>query len=453
MNKPKNYKNNNSPIEMLGFLPPQDVDVERSVLGMCIAIENSYKSIHGLITSEMFYRDDNKSIFQAIENLFADGEPIDLITVKNELRKMEKLEQVGGAITLSKLSRSILSAANLKSHALIIHEKFLKRKMIEYNYQKMQRTMETDFDLFEELHKQSEEQNELINLINQNRQSKNFMQALSECHQDYNNRKKKTTKDYRIGIEKIDNVLKFEENNLIIIAARPGMGKTAFALHITKQYSKRNMKGLFLSLEMTTNQLLSRVICAEADIRNNDFRHGNLSEMEEKKLLKTIENISDWQLTIDDESYLNITGIEARLIAAKEKGIDYCIIDYLGLIALPQKGTRNDELGEVSRMLKILAKKINIPIIALHQLSRKVEERRCKIPMLSDLRDSGNIEQDADIVIFLHREDYYSADKTNIIDIITAKYREGSTGQTQLKTNSSLTKFEELETVDIGDLV
>jgi len=220
--------------------------------------------------------------------------------------------------------------------------------------------------------------------------------------------------------------MRFERGDLIILAARPGMGKTAFALFYARKMCKMGKRVLIISLEMTAKKLIGRMVCGEAEISSFKFRQGQLSEQETQAMNNGLNIVYDWDLVINDIAPMSLSEISGLAMVEAQKGIDMVIIDYMGLIQLPNKGNLNNELGVVSQGLKLLAKRLNVPVVALHQLSRKVEERGDKRPLLSDLRDSGNIEQDADIVMFLYREAYYNKNiEPGEIEILISKYREG----------------------------
>lgn len=427
------------------FIHPHDIETEKHVLG-CIMIEGkSFIEVIDLLTVEMFYAEQHRVIYKTITELYDKGSPLDLLTIKIELDRCGIIEEAGGVSYLSKLTHSILSSINLRYYAQIIFDKYLQRKLIENKTRQLRRLHnDIDFDLMEELNQQHNEDTDFSNLITK-RNSKTKT-SISDIVPDVIDNYIKLSKSdnnnfYAIGIDVVDKNLKIDKGDLVLLAARPGMGKTAVALQIIRNYSKRGLRGKMYSLEMTKEKLVSRIIIGEARVSSNRFKFGKLTSSEVLLMNKTKEMFNSWKLNIDDKSGIGLRDIEADCLMEAQNGLDFIVIDYLGLIKLPNKNTRNEELGMVSRTLKALAKKCGIPVIALHQLSRAVESRGNKRPLLSDLRDSGELEQDADIIMFLYRDAYYTNEEGTEMELIIAKHREGETGVFKINHDEQLSNF------------
>jgi len=415
-------------------------NIENKLIGMIISDQNSFINVNDILTTEMFYEEKHQILYTEISYMFNNKLHIDILTLVEHLRNKNLLEKAGGVLFVNKLTTGILTSTAIRDYAKLILEKYLKRKLNEFNKLQEQR-LSAEINITEEVEFMK---NEIDNITSKylgiNTKSLSFTDLLLLNVETYYKKKKQEIKnEYDLKMSDLSDNLIIERGDLILLAARPSMGKTSFALQIARNYSKDNKKGLIISLEMTKNKLTSRIIIAEAEIDNKRYRTGQLYKGEEEKLLKVIREISNWNLKIEDKSGLSIAEIETLTIMQKP---DYVIIDYLGLIKLPNKDSRNIELGNISHSLKGLAKRCDIPIIALHQLSRAPETRGNKRPILSDLRDSGELEQDADIIIFLYRDAYYSKDFNNKeIEIDIAKYREGSTGFVKMEHDYQIANF------------
>ena len=435
----------------LGKVPPNDVEAEQAILGCMLTDKDSVISAMEKLKEDDFYREDNKAIYSAMLSLYGRSEPIDIITVKAELVENGKFDQVGGLEYLAVLPEKVPTTTNVDKYIKIVEEKSLLRKLIK-----------TANDMISAGYDQTEDVEDIMNIaekkifdIMQNKNSKGFtpikdvlVGTFAELERLYNQ------KGYITGVETGFSDYKtsgFHKSDLIIIAARPAMGKSAFAINIaTNAAVNNNVPVVIFNLEMSKEQVANRILCSEAMVDSNKIRTGKIDDNEWIKLANASGRLAEAPIYIDDTPGISIMEIRARCRKLKlEKDIGLVVIDYLQLVQGNGKknNTREQEISEISRSLKILAKELDIPVIALSQLSRGAEKRDDKRPMLSDLRESGAIEQDADIVMFLYRDDYYNEDseKKNIAEIILAKHRGGSTGTVELLWLGNYTKFANIE--------
>jgi replicative DNA helicase len=421
---------------------PQAPEVESSIIGQILLDKSSFVNISDILLPEMFYSETNKIVFECLLKMQDNSLHIDTLTVVEYLRKTGDLEKVGGVLAISKYTTNILSSTNIREYANIVLEKYLQRELIMFNAEQKSRLYSgLNFEFNNEIGLIREKTETISNkFLGIHKKKETLKDLLYQNQKKYYDRKNNDIKnEYQFNIKGLNEILMFERGDLILIGARPSMGKTAFALQLIRDWSRVGKKGLFISLEMTKEKLTARIIIGETGIDGNRYRTGNLYEAEEKLINKEIANIEKWKLDIEDKSGMGINEIETLMIMSK---CEYAVIDYLGLISLPQQDTRNNELGSVSRKLKGIAKRCNVPIIALHQLSREVEKRGNKKPILSDLRDSGELEQDADVILFLYREAYYTKDSSNkTVEIDIAKYREGATGFITLGHDYQISNF------------
>ena len=437
----------------LGKVPPHDIEAEQAVIGSMLTDTDAVTSAIEVLKAEDFYREDNKEIYEAILNLYNRSEPIDIITVKAELESMGKFEQVGGLEYLAELPDKVPTTANAMKYIKIVEEKSTLRRLIKTANE----IIELGYSPTEEVDDIMENAEKKIFNIMQEKNQKGYsplkdvlVESFTKLEELYN-RKQHITGVPSGFIELDYRTAGFHGSDLVLIAARPAMGKTAFALNIaTYAAVKANIPVAVFSLEMSKEQLVNRILCSEAMVDSNKVRTGKLEEDDWTKLAEAIGPLSEAEMYIDDTPGINIMEIRAKCRKLKlEKNIGLVVIDYLQLIQGTNKrgGSREQEISEISRSLKILAKELNIPVIALSQLSRAAEQRPDHRPMLSDLRESGAIEQDADIVMFLYRDDYYNEDseKKNIAEVIIAKHRGGSTGTVELLWLGNYTKFVNIE--------
>ena len=406
-----------------------------------------------VLKEEDFYRADNRAIYGAILNLYSRAEPIDIITVKAELESLGKFEQVGGLEYLAMLPDKVPTTANAMKYVNIVEEKSTLRSLIKTANE----IIELGYDPTEDVTDVMENAEKKIFNIMQNKDKKSYspikdilVDSFTQLEELYN--RKQHITGVPTGFTELDyKTAGFHGSDLILIAARPAMGKSAFALNIATNAAVRaNVPVVIFSLEMSKEQMVNRILCSEAMVDSNKVRTGKLEEDDWTKLAGSIGPLSEAEIFIDDTPGISVTEIRAKCRKLKlEKNIGMVVIDYLQLVQGSNKrnGSREQEISEISRSLKILAKEIGVPVIALSQLSRAVEQRPDHRPMLSDLRESGAIEQDADIVMFLYRDDYYNQDseKKDIAEVIIAKHRGGSTGTVELLWLGSYTKFVNLE--------
>lgn len=437
----------------LGKVPPHDVEAEQAVLGSMLTDKDAVISAIEVLKEEDFYRTDNRAIYEAILNLYNRAEPVDIITVKAELESLGKFEQVGGLEYLASLPDKVPTTANATKYIKIVEEKSTLRNLIKTANE----IIELGYDPTEDVSDIMEGAEKKIFNIMQNNDKKSYVpikdvlvDSFTQLEELYN--RKQHITGVPSGFTELDyKTAGFHSSDLVLIAARPAMGKTAFALNIATNAAVRaNVPVAIFSLEMSKEQLVNRILCSEAMVDSNKVRTGKLEEDDWTKLAGSIGPLSEAEIYIDDTPGISITEIRAKCRKLKlEKNIGMVVIDYLQLVQGSNKrnGSREQEISEISRSLKILAKEIGVPVIALSQLSRAAEQRPDHRPMLSDLRESGAIEQDADIVMFLYRDDYYNKDseKKDIAEVIIAKHRGGSTGTVELLWLGNYTKFVNLE--------
>ena len=437
----------------LGKVPPHDLEAEQAVIGSMLTDKDAVVSSIEILKEEDFYREDNKAIYSAILNLYNRAEPIDIITVKSELESMGKFEQVGGLEYLAELPEKVPTTANAIKYIKIVEEKAILRNLIKTANE----IIELGYDPTEDVEDIMESAEKKIFNIMQDKNQKGYtpikdvlVESFTQLEELYN--RKQHITGVPTGFSELDyKTAGFHGSDLILIAARPAMGKSAFALNIaTNAAIKSNTPVAIFSLEMSKEQMVNRILCSEAMVDSNKVRTGKLEEDDWVKLAGAIGPLSESEIYIDDTPGISVMEIRAKCRKLKlEKNIGMVVIDYLQLVQGSNKrnGSREQEISEISRSLKILAKEIDVPVVALSQLSRAVEQRPDHRPMLSDLRESGAIEQDADIVMFLYRDDYYNqeSEKKDIAEVIIAKHRGGSTGTVDLLWLGSYTKFVNLE--------
>ena len=436
----------------LGKVPPHDVEAEQAILGCMLTDKESVISAIEVLRPDSFYRDDNRLIFQSIIDLYSKSQPIDVITVKADLNDKGALERVGGLEYLAGLTEKFTTSANIDKYISIVDEKATHRNLI----QTANELVSLGYDESEEVTSIMDMAEKKIFDLSARKNSKGYsklndvlIETYAKLEELYN--AKGRISGITTGFLDLDNKTSgLHNSDLVIIAARPAMGKSAFAINLATNVALiAKVPTVICSLEMSKDQVGNRILCSEAMVDSNKLRTGQLEDEDWVKLASTLSRLSEAPIYIDDTAGISIMEIRAKCRKLKiEKNIGLVVIDYLQLIqgSGGKNATREQEISEISRSLKILAKELDIPVIALSQLSRGVEKREDKRPMLSDLRESGAIEQDADIVSFLYRDDYYNKDseKKNICEIILAKHRGGSTGTVDLAWLPSYTKFANL---------
>lgn len=438
----------------LGRIPPQDIEAEQAVLGSMLTDKDAVISAIEVLREEDFYREDNKVIYLAIQNLYNRAEPVDIITLKDELSSIGKFEAVGGLEYLAELPEKVPTTANVERYIKIVEEKSILRNLLKTANE----IIDLGYDPTKEVEDIMDGAEKRIFDISQRKNQKGYtpikdvlVDTFAKLEELYN--KKQHITGVPTGFSDLDyKTAGLHNSDLILIAARPAMGKTAFALNIAVNAAVRaNTPVAVFSLEMSKEQLVNRVLCVEAMVDNNKVRTGKMEEEDWMKLAGVLGPLSESDIYIDDTPGISVMEIRAKCRKLKlEKNIGLVVIDYLQLVQGSNSrrgGSREQEISEISRSLKILAKEINVPVVALSQLSRAPEQRPDHRPMLSDLRESGAIEQDADIVMFLYRDDYYNEDseKKNIAEVIIAKHRSGSTGTVELLWLGNYTKFANIE--------
>jgi replicative DNA helicase len=447
-------------LENEGRLPPQAVDVEMAVLGSMLIEKDAVTKSVAIIDDSCFYKDAHREIFRAITALFERSEPVDLVTLTEELRRRGHLEDVGGAYYLTELTGKVTSAANVEYHAQIILEKSLMRQLIAAATQIAARGYSEMEDAFELLDRAETD----IFRISDSRLKKTYIQLDTAVHDtmallESIHGKHSGVTGVPSGFTQLDNLTGgFQNSDLIIIAGRPSMGKTSLALSCARNAAvDHNIPVGLFSLEMSATQLVLRLLCAEARVDAHAVRTGRLPENQWANLSTRAGRIAKAPIYIDDTAALSVLELRAKARRLKnEHNVGLVIVDYLQLMAGPKNAeSREREISAISRSLKALAKELDIPVVALSQLSRKVEERGGdKRPILSDLRESGSIEQDADVVIFVHRAEVYrkELDENNlptegIADIIIGKQRNGPIDDLRLAFVKEYARFENLAPV------
>ncbi|HHX18326.1 MAG TPA: replicative DNA helicase [Clostridium sp.] len=436
----------------LGRIPPQNIEAEQSVLGASLLDKGVLSTIAEIIDVSDFYREDHKEIYEAIMDLYERGEPIDLITVSEQLKIRGSIDAVGGLEYLTNLVNAVPTTANAKHYAKIVEEKSILRRLIKTSSE----IINMGYDETEEVEYILDRAEKGIFDISQKRNNQGFVQikdvlieTFDRLEELYNNKGNVT--GIPTGFVDLDHkTAGLHNSDLILIAARPAMGKTSFVLNIAQYAAIHSQVPVAIfSLEMSKEQLVNRMLCCEAMVDAQKMRTGQLEDSDWQKVAKALGPISDAPIYIDDTPGVTAMEIRAKCRRLKlEKNLGLVIIDYLQLMQGRGKNeSRQQEISEISRSLKILAKEINVPVIALSQLSRAPELRGDHRPILSDLRESGAIEQDADIVMFLYRDDYYNpeTEKKNVAEVIIAKHRSGSTGTVELAWLGQYTKFANLE--------
>jgi len=435
-------------IGALGRVPPQSIEAEQSVIGCMLLDKEVIPTVTELLKPEDFYRADHREVYEAILDLFEKAEPIDLITVSEQLKSRGSLDKVGGLEYLTYMANAVPTTANARHYARIVEEKSLLRKLIKASSE----IVNMGYEASEEVSIVLDKAEKSIFDILQKRNSQGFshikdvlVDTFNKLEELYNN--KGAVTGIPTGFIDLDyKTAGLHNSDLILIAARPAMGKTAFALNIA-QYAAvhRHVPVAIFSLEMSKEQLVNRMLCSEAMVDSHKMRTGQLEDDDWQKVARALGPLSEAPIYIDDTPGASVMEIRAKCRRLKlEKNLGLVVIDYLQLMqGRGRFENRQQEISEISRSLKILAKEINVPVITLSQLSRAPEARSDHRPMLSDLRESGAIEQDADIVMFLYRDDYYNenSDKKNIAEVIISKHRNGSTGTVELVWMGQYTKF------------
>jgi replicative DNA helicase len=446
-----------------GKVPPQALDMEEAVLGALMLEKEAVITVLDILKPESFYKDSHKKIFKAIGDLNNREYPVDLYTVTEELRAHQELDSVGGPVYLTQLTSKVVSAANVDYHSRIVAQKYIQRELIRVSTEIQNRSFDDTYDVTELL---DYSENELFQIAEGNIKREVspihvvIKEAISEIEKA--GKREDALVGTPSGFTKLDRLTSgWQKAELIIIAARPSMGKTAFALSMARNMAiDHGKKVAIFSCEMSSIQLVNRLIIAETDIPGDKIRNGRLNEEEWKQLDTRIKKLVQAPIFIDDTPAISIFELRAkcRRLMAQHK-LDIVIVDYLQLMSGPENaGSREQEVSTISRSLKSIAKELNVPIIALSQLNRSVEMRGgSKRPLLSDLRESGAIEQDADMVVFIHRQEKFGItafeDGTStkgVAEIILAKNRNGPVDDVMLKFREEKAQFVDIEEFDTG---
>ena len=431
-------------------MPPASIEAEQAVLGAMLLKPDAVTTAAEELSADDFYRETHRLIFEAMMELKERTEPVDLVTLTEQLKKADKLAKIGGIPALSLIANSVPTAANVHYHARIVHEKAQLRSLINAATEIAGAAYESA-DEVEDIMDNAEKR---ILAVSSGKRSKDFvplqeilLDTLEQIDARYNN--KGSITGLPTGFTELDHLTAgLQKSDLILVAARPSMGKTAFTLNIAAHVVLRAREPVaFFSLEMSKEQLVQRLLCSEGRIDSQHLRVGELEEKEWGDLIDTANRLSAAPLYIDDTPGITVMELRSKARRLKaEHGLSLIVIDYLQLMqgrASKNGDNRQQEISEISRSLKALARELNVPVIALSQLSRSVESRQVKRPMLSDLRESGSLEQDADIVMFLYREDYYDpeTENKNITEVIIAKHRNGPVDTVDLTFLKQFTKF------------
>ena len=465
-NQLKGYRVDKSTLINLekGKIPPQALDLEEVVLGAMMIDKKGVDEVIDILSPEAFYKEAHKHIFEAVFKLFENSEPIDLLTVSSQLKKDGKLDQIGGDFYLISLTQKVSSSAHIEFHARIILQKFIQRSLIKISNEIIEDAYDETKDVFDLLdHAESKLYEVTQGNIKKSSESAQelVIQAKKKIEEISN---KEGLSGIPSGFDKLDKLTSgWQESDLIIVAARPGMGKTALTLTMARNIAvNQNIPVAFFSLEMASVQLITRLISSETGLSSEKLRTGRLEKHEWEQLNVKVKSLEKAPLFIDDTPSLSIFDLRAKARRlASQHGIKMIIIDYLQLMTgggSNKGGNREQEISMISRNLKALAKELNVPVIALSQLSRAVETRGgSKRPLLSDLRESGAIEQDADIVSFIYRPEYYKIDEWDDeersptegqAEFIVAKHRNGGLDNIRLKFIGHLGKFDNLDDFD-----
>lgn len=438
-------------INTIGRIPPHNVEAEQAVLGCMLLDSDVIPTVMELIRGEDFYREDHREICEAIYDIVERAGPVDIITVSEQLQLRGTLGAAGGLDYLAIISGAVPTTANARHYAKIVEEKSLLRKLIKAASD----ISGMSYEASEEAAYVLDRAEKSIFDILQKRSTQGFTHIKDVLLDTFNRLEELyNSKSFITGIPTGFTDLDFktaglQNSDLILIASRPGMGKTAIALNIA-QYAavQKHVPVALFNLEMSKDQLVNRMLCSEVMVDGHKMRTGKLEDGDWNKIAQALAPLSAAPIYIDDTPGISVMDIRAKCRRLKlERNLGLVVIDYLQLMqGRGRSENRQQEVSEISRSLKILAKELNVPVVTMSQLSRGPESRTDHRPMLSDLRESGAIEQDADIVMFLYREDYYKPDteKKNIAEVIIAKHRNGSTGTVELRWFGEFTKFANL---------
>jgi replicative DNA helicase len=437
-------------LPLVDRIPPQNLEAEMALLGSVLVDREIMGIVSEIVRPDDFYAHVHESIYSALEHLYDRGEPLDKITVAEELRRRGALDNVGGLPYLSSLMDTVQTAASARYYAQIVREKAVLRGLIHAGT----RITQLGYEHEEDVEGALDQSEQMVYEIGRRQNSGEFTvvsrllkPAFENIDKLFHNRGGLT--GLTSGFHDIDEMTTgFQPGNFIIVAARPGMGKTSFALNMAVAAAREETAPIaFFSLEMSNDELVQRLICAEAELSMHDMRRGNIKPNQWEKIAEAMAALNELPIYLDDKGGLSVSEIRSRCRRLKSAyGLSAVFIDYLQLVhpgVLSKGANRNEELSDICRTLKTTAKDLQVPIVALAQLNRGVETRQDKRPMLSDLRDSGSLEQEADIVAFLYREGYYVREtaEPDLTEFIIAKHRNGPTGPVKLRFQQEFTLF------------
>ncbi len=440
--------------ERAGRVPPQDLDAERSIIGAVLIDDDGLNEVGHFLKADDFYDDRHKLIFEAVLKLFEKNSPIDLLTVTDQLKKKKNLAKVGGGAYLAELTNYVPNAAHIEAYAKLVQQAAIRRRLIKASSEIAELGYQADTSI-EDLVGKAEQ--EIFSVTDQN--SRNELIRMEDILAESFDRieslhkNKGALRGITTGYRDLDKMTAgLQKSDLIILAARPAMGKTTLVTNLAYNIATlENKPVLFFSLEMSKEQLVDRMLADASGVDSWKIRTGNLNDEDFSKISEAMGQMAEAPILIDDTPGLTITEMRAKARRATHgEELGLIVIDYLQLMqgtTNRSDGNRVQEITEISRGLKLIAREMNVPVIALSQLSRSVESRNPKIPQLADLRESGSIEQDADIVMFIYREAYYNPDteRENITDLIIAKHRNGPVGKIELYFHPDRLKFMSLD--------
>lgn len=468
MAQKRTQNTNNTPLQPneFGKLPPQAIELEEAVLGALMLEKNAFSDIGELLKPESFYKEAHQKIFAVIRDLNSQDDPVDMLTVTEGLKRRKQIDEVGGPFYITQLTSKVASAAHIEYHARIIAQKYLQRELIKLSSEIQNKAYDDQYDVADLMN----EAEAGIFELSQKQAKKDVTQinpVIEEALQEIQEAAKKTSGVSGIpsGFTRVDKITSgWQRSDLIILAARPAMGKTAFVLSMARNMAlEHNQAVAIFSLEMANVQLVKRFIVSETELPAEKIKNGQLEDWEWEQLDAKIKNLIDAPIYIDDSPGLSVFELRSKCRMLKKRhNIQIIIIDYLQLMNASgmNPGSREQEVSLISRSLKGLAKELNVPIIALSQLNRGVEGRaglEGKRPQLSDLRESGAIEQDADMVCFIHRPEYYKITEdaegnslVGIAELVIAKHRNGATADVRMRFRKELARFQNLEEDQYG---
>lgn len=442
---------NQEAVSMKSFNLPSDKDVESVVLGMLLIESTAINAVSSVLTKDVFFNEANAAVYDAIDQVAKDGDVVDMMLVVSKLSKMGKLDEIGGPFYIAQLTSKVAMTTNLLAHALYLKELYMARQLILSGHKIMAMALDRTLDIEDTIYSGIKMLENIAKGMTVGLNTADLRTLSHESMMMYEKRKENLLEGRKTGIltgiDKLDNaLLGLKGGQLVILAARPAMGKTAFALNIARTAAMSGHPTVIFSLEMSGVSLSDRMLIAHGDFNAVAFRKGALTDTEEVNLSQSVDCLGDLPITVDDTSGLQIQQISSVAKNLQRKGkCELVIIDYLQLVRIKSENrnySREQEVAETTKFAKGMAKSLNVPVVLLSQLSRKCEERQDKTPILSDLRESGSIEQDADIVLMLHRPAYYDRSEEQGMGIVrVAKNRDGRTGDVKFHHNKTLTRF------------